>query len=37
MTEMKEKIYPDFPTIQEQPTAQMLLMVVPMIADILTG
>ena len=34
---MKEKIYPELPTIREQPTAQMLLMVVPRIADILTG
>ena len=37
MTEMKEKIYPELSTIREQPTAPMLLMVVPMIADILTG
>ena len=38
MTEMKERnIYPELPTIREQPPPQMLLMVVPMIADILTG
>ena len=38
MTEMKERnIYPELPTYENNQPPQMLLMVGPMIADILTG
>ena len=37
MTEMKDKIYPELPTIREQPSAPFVRLVVQMIVDILTG